>query len=54
MKALINCLQGIVKATRKMADLEKRIDVLENEKVLRSRLEHRIGVLEAQWENRDT
>lgn len=54
MKALINYLRGIAKATQKMRDLEKRIEVLEGEKVLRSRLEHRIGVLEAQWENRDT
>jgi len=54
MKALINYFRGIAKATRKMADLEKRIEVLENERILRSRLKHRISVLEAIEENRDT
>lgn len=54
MKTLISYFRSIAKASQKMCDLEKRIEALEGEKVLRSRLEHRISVLEAQWENRDT
>lgn len=41
------------KKAQRIQELEKRIETLED-KVIRERLEHRISVLEAQWENRDT